>query len=143
MYRRIMVGTDGSEYSDKAVDHALELCRATGAELIAVSVVDTRSLESIKEIDKKVYDKPEEDLELLAIKILDKVEEKASRENVPLKRIIQKGDPASVLVELAKRENADLLVVGTRGLLGVKRVMLGSSTQKIVRWSGVPVLVVR
>ncbi|MEX2706613.1 MAG: universal stress protein [Candidatus Freyrarchaeum guaymaensis] len=143
MYRRIMVGTDGSEYSDKAVDHALELCRATGAELLAVSVVNMEVLECIENSDRDVYCKVQDSLEQRANDILSGVEEKAARENVPVKKIIQVGDPAEVLVELAKREGADLIVVGTRGHVGVKRVTLGSHAQKVVRWSNVPVLVVR
>jgi len=113
MYRRIMVGTDGSEYSDKAVDHALELCRATGAELLAVSVVNMEVLECIENSDRDVYCKVQDSLEQRANDILSRVEEKAAKENVPVKKIIQVGDPAEVLVELAKREGADLIVVGT------------------------------
>ncbi|MHA1209259.1 MAG: universal stress protein [Candidatus Freyarchaeota archaeon] len=143
MYRRIMVGTDGSEYSDKAVDHAIELCRATGAELLAVSVVNMEALECIENSDRDVYCKVQDSLEQRANDILSRVEGKAARENVPVKKIIQVGDPAEVLVELAKREGADLIVVGTRGHVGVKRVALGSHAQKVVRWSNVPVLVVR
>ncbi|MEX2751062.1 MAG: universal stress protein [Candidatus Freyarchaeota archaeon] len=143
MYRRIMVATDGSEHSGKAVEHAIELCKSTGAELLAVSVVNMDALSCVEESDRDVYCKVQDALEKRANDILIEVEKKANKENVLVKKIIQVGDPAEVVVELAKREGADLIVIGTRGLLGVKRVVLGSHAEKIVRWSSVPVLVVR
>ncbi|MBS7281555.1 MAG: universal stress protein [Candidatus Freyarchaeota archaeon] len=143
MYRKIMVATDGSEHSVKAVDHAIELCKSTGAELLAVSVVNMDALSCVEDSDRDVYCKVQDALEKRANDILNDVEKKANKENVLVKKIIQVGDPAEVVVELAKREGADLIVIGTRGLLGVKRVVLGSHAEKIVRWSSVPVLVVR
>lgn len=143
MYRKIMVATDGSEHSAKAVDHAIELCKSTGAELLAVTVVNMDALSCMEENDRDVYCKVQDALEKRANDILNGVEKKANKENVLVKRIIQVGDPAEVVVELAKREAVDLIVIGTRGLLGVKRVVLGSHAEKIVRWSSVPVLVVR
>jgi nucleotide-binding universal stress UspA family protein len=143
MYRRIMVATDGSEHSAKAVDHAIELCKSSGAELLAVSVVNMDAISFMEDSDRDVYFEVQYALEKRANDILNEVEKKANKENVLVKKIIQVGDPAEVVVELAKREDADLIVIGTRGLLGVKRVVLGSHAEKIVRWASVPVLVVR
>jgi nucleotide-binding universal stress UspA family protein len=143
MYRRIMVGTDGSEAAEKAIDHAIELCKSMGAQLIAVSVVDLKSVSSIEQTDGEVYSRIRLDLEKRANEILDNVEKKAIKEKVLVKKITPVGDPADVIVEQSKREKVDLIVVGTRGLLGAKRVVLGSSAEKIVRWAQVPVLVVR
>jgi nucleotide-binding universal stress UspA family protein len=143
MYRRIMVATDGSEHSAKAVDHAIELCKSSGAELLAVSVINMDAISFMEDSDRDVYFEVQYALEKRANDILNEVEKKANKENVLVKKIIQVGDPAEVVVELAKREDADLIVIGTRGLLGVKRVVLGSHAEKIVRWASVPVLVVR
>ncbi|MFB0562340.1 MAG: universal stress protein [Candidatus Lokiarchaeia archaeon] len=143
MYSRIMVGTDGSELSNKAVDHAIELCKSFGAELIAVSVVNMETVACVEEPTSDIYCQIQEKLEKNANKILDEVEKKAIRENIMFKKIVQAGDPASTMVELSRREGVDLLIVGTRGSLGVERVALGSHAQKIVRWATVPVLVVR
>jgi nucleotide-binding universal stress UspA family protein len=143
MYKKILVGTDGSEYSERAVDHAIKLAKNTGAELLVVSVVSMDAVECLEETDRDVYCQIQDKLEKRASDILDGVEKRASKENVLVKRIIQVGDPAEVIVELAKRERADIIVVGTRGHVGVKRVLMGSNAQKIVRWSPVPVLVAR
>ncbi|MGQ9721041.1 MAG: universal stress protein [Candidatus Jordarchaeum sp.] len=143
MYSRILVATDGSEYSDKAVQHAIDLAKSFGAELIVISVVNMESVACIEEPTSDIYCQIQEKLEKRANDILDGVEKKATRENLLVKKIVQTGDTAAVTVELAKREGADLIVVGTRGLLGVKRVTLGSSAEKIVRWAEIPVLVVR
>lgn len=143
MYSRILVATDGSEYSDKAVQHAIDLAKSFGAELIVISVVNMESVAYIEEPTSDIYCQIQEKLEKRANDILDGVEKKATRENLLVKKIVQTGDTAAVTVELAKREGADLIVVGTRGLLGVKRVVLGSSAEKIVRWAEIPVLVVR
>jgi nucleotide-binding universal stress UspA family protein len=138
-----MVGTDGSEAAEKAVSHAIELCKSMGAQLIVVSVVNLEAVSGIEKTDGEVYRKVQFDLEKHASEILDNVEKKAIKEKILVKKITQVGDPADVIVELAKREKVDLLVVGTKGLLGVKRVVLGSHAEKIVRWAQVPVLVVR
>ncbi|MEM3594193.1 MAG: universal stress protein [Candidatus Jordarchaeaceae archaeon] len=143
MYKRIMVGVDGSEHADKAVDHAIELCKCMGAELIAVNIISMDTLSCMEDSDKDVYCRVQEALEKRANNLLDKVEKKANKENVLIKKIVQVGDVADTIVELAKREDADLIVVGTRGLLGVKRVALGSHAEKIARWASVPVLIVR
>jgi nucleotide-binding universal stress UspA family protein len=138
-----MVGVDGSEYSNKAVDHAIELCKSMGAELIAVTVVNMAAVACLEDSDRDVYCKIQDTLKTRASDTLDEVEKKANKENVLIKKIIQVGDTAEVMVELAKKENVDLIVVGTKGLLGIKRVVLGSHAEKIVRWASVPVLVVR
>jgi nucleotide-binding universal stress UspA family protein len=143
MYRRIIVGTDGSDYSDKAIDHAIDLCKSLGAELIAVSVVNMDAVRCIEDTDRDVYCKIQDNLKKRANEILDDVEKKAIKEKILIKKVIQVGDPAEVMVELAKREKANLIVVGTKGLLGVKRAVLGNHAEKIVRWAKVPVLVVR
>ncbi|MEM3594192.1 MAG: universal stress protein [Candidatus Jordarchaeaceae archaeon] len=143
MYKRILVGTDGSNAAEKAVDHAIDLCKDMGAELIAVSIVNLKSLAEIEQTNQEVYHKVQSDLEKRANEILDNVEKKASSKNVKVKKIMQVGDPAEIIVELAKREKVDLAVVGTKGLLGAKRLVLGSTAEKIVRWASVPVLVVR
>ncbi len=143
MYRRILVATDGSEYSEKAVQQAIDLAKSFGAELIAISVINMESVACVEEPTSDVYCQIQEKLEKRAFDILDGVEKKAVKENLLFKKIVQVGDAAEVIVELAKREGAELIVVGTRGLLGVKRVALGSSAEKVVRWAEVPVLVVR
>jgi nucleotide-binding universal stress UspA family protein len=143
MYKRVLVGTDGSNAAEKAVDHAIQLCKSMGAELIVVSVVDLESVSGIEQTDEEVYRRVQSDLEKRANEILDNVEKKADKEKVLVKKIVQVGDPADVIVELAKREKVDLTVVGTKGLLGAKRVVLGSTAEKIVRWASIPVLVVR
>jgi nucleotide-binding universal stress UspA family protein len=142
MYRKIMVGTDGSKTAQKAVDQAIELCKSTGAELIAVSVVDMKPVSSIEETDGEVYRKVQSEFERHANELLDDVEKKAIKEKLKIKRVVQIGDPADVIVELAKRERADLIVIGTKGLVGVERVLLGSHAERIVRWAQIPVLVV-
>ncbi|WXG39587.1 MAG: universal stress protein [Candidatus Freyarchaeum deiterrae] len=143
MYSKIMVGTDGSETAKKAVDNAIELCKSLGAELIAVSAVNMAPVSGIEKTDGKTYNKIRDEFEQHANEILDEVEKKAAKENLMFKRIVKLGDPADVIVEQAKREKADLIVIGTKGLMGVQRVVLGSHAEKIVRWSPIPVLVVR
>lgn len=142
MYKKILLPTDGSEYANKAAEHALWIAKASGAEIIALSVTDTSSLIGLPLDDVIVRIK--EMLQEEAAKSLENVAEVMKKDDKDLKITLktEEGSPADVVLKTIKEEEIDLVVVGTSGKHGLDRFLLGSVAENVVRSSICPVLVV-
>ncbi|MEM4678969.1 MAG: universal stress protein, partial [Candidatus Jordarchaeales archaeon] len=113
------------------------------SQIILLNVVKTEELEVVKQYSEASYGLVKSYLEQAASKILEEAEKLTKKKGIEdVVKKIAYGDPAEKIVEEANNENVDLIVIGTRGLTGVKRVVLGSTTQKVIRWSERDVLVV-
>ena len=148
MFRKILLPTDGSEYSEKAGEHAIWIADKSISQIIVLNVVDTSYLRSI----------PQEDLELsleeqfkaegnMAVsKFTEKLEGSqcdGKCKNVQLITKIEKGKPADEILKIIKKEDIDLVVIGASGKHGLNRLYPGSVTERVVRSSPCPVLVVK
>jgi nucleotide-binding universal stress UspA family protein len=119
---RIVVGTDGSETAEGAVRAAAELAEKFGAELHAVSAPAPGS--NVKDL-------------------LDRVSDKLVSDDVDLTTHEASGDAAEAIIGVAEDVNADLIVVGSRGMSGVGRYLLGSVPDKVSHHAPCTVLIVR
>ena len=128
LYKKILLATDGSEQNKKAVTHAIEQAKLSGAELHAVYVLDMKT-----DYEPKSY---------LSMD-LSNVENIAKKEGINVKKWIVKGHPAEEILKLAKEKAADLIVMGSLGRSGIKKILLGSVADKVIRNSSIPVLIVR
>jgi nucleotide-binding universal stress UspA family protein len=147
MYKRILVATDGSTLSKKAVTSAIGLAAACGAELIALKVVPRYpqayfegsiplSVQDVSRVEKQWTD--------TAQAAVDAVVKSATAKNVVAKGVTAKSDVVSdAIIAAAKKQNADLIVMASHGRKGIKRLLLGSETQQVLTHSHVPVLVLR
>jgi nucleotide-binding universal stress UspA family protein len=145
LYKKILLPTDGSEYANKAAEHAIWIAHASGAEIIALNVIETSSLVGLPAEDLIVRIK--EMLKEEGRIALDHIYEMANKENpeegdliVTLKT--EEGSPADAILKTIEKENIDLVVMGTSGKHGLDRFLLGSVTEKVVRSAKVPVLAV-
>lgn len=147
MYQRILVATDGSELSDKAVRHAVSLAKLTGAELVAVKVVPVypRSyLEGGATADNSEIARVESEWTAQAQSTLDAIVADARTQGVRASTSIRKSDlVAESIIAAAQEHEADLIVMASHGRKGIKRLLLGSETQHVLTHSTVPVLVLR
>ena len=147
MFKRILVTTDGSELSGKAVDQAIGLARALGAELFALKVVHLRSEDRwdgalIHEHDALV--KLEAQQTLLAQNVVDAVKASALAAGVQVTALtVKSASVADAVIDLAKKKECDLIVMASHGRRGLARVLLGSETQHVLTHSQIPVLVLR
>ncbi|MFB6136587.1 MAG: universal stress protein [Halobacteriaceae archaeon] len=141
LYERILVPTDGSAGTRRAVEHAVDLAAAHGATIHAVYVVNTASFASLSM--EASWEGVSEMLQHEGEAALDEVEEAAEGRGVPVERVILEGTPSREIVAYADREGCDLVVMGTHGRGGIDRLLLGSVAERIVRTSDVPVLTVR
>ena len=145
MYKKILLPTDGSEYANKAAEHAIWIARASGAEIIALNVIETSSLVGLPAEDLIVRIK--EMLKEEGRVALEHIFEMATKENLEegdLKVTLKtkEGSPADVILKTIDKEDIDLVVMGTSGKHGLDRFLLGSVTEKVVRSAKCPVLAV-
>ena len=147
MYQRILVATDGSALSKKAVKHAISLAASTGASVIALKVVPrypvsffdggaTLSVETVSEAEKKWVTDAEGQLE--------SVMKEAQSAGVKAKTAVVKSDLiAESIISAARKHKADRVVMASHGRKGLKRILLGSEALAVLTHSTVPVLILR
>ena len=147
MYKRILVATDGSSLSKKAVRNAIDLAAAVGADLVALYVVPrypvsyfeggvTISMEDVERTEKQWSEKGQA--------VVDAVQQAAQAEGIKAKAVVIRSDlVAESIIAAVKKHKCDLVVMASHGRKGIKRVLLGSETQHVLTHSTVPVLVLR
>ncbi|MGP1628459.1 MAG: universal stress protein [Giesbergeria sp.] len=147
MYQRILVATDGSELSNKAVQSATELAVSLGATLVALKVVPRypRSyMEGGLPVDLKDIKHIEAQWTAAAQDLVDGIKIQASAQGVTVKAVVAKSDlVAEAVIAAAKKHKCDLIVMASHGRKGIKRLLLGSETQHVLTHSHIPVLVLR
>ena len=147
MYKRIMVATDGSTLSKKAVTHAIELAALSGAELVAVKVTPRYPqsyFEGSLPLTATEVNKIEKQWTDAAQKVVDAVAKVGKAKGVAVKPVVVKSDIVSdAVIAAAKKHKVDLVVMASHGRRGIKRLLLGSETQQVLTHASVPVLVLR
>ncbi len=147
MYQRILVATDGSTLSKKAVTSAISLAQLSGAELVALKVVPrypqsyfegglALPLSDINKIEKQWASQGQA--------VVDAVAKAAKTKGLTAKAVVVKSDLVSeAIIATAKKNKCDLIVMASHGRKGIKRLLLGSETQQVLTHSHTPVLVLR
>ncbi len=147
MYKKILVTTDGSVLSKKAVTHAISLCATTGAELLALRVTPRYAqtyFEGSLPLSASEVSKIEQRWSDTAQTTLDQVAKQALAKGVKVKPVVVKSDIISdAIIATARKSKVDLIVMASHGRRGLKRLLLGSETQQVLTHSDVPVLVLR
>lgn len=145
MYRKILVPVDGSEASTLGLQEAIKLAKAGAATLKAIHVVNDLVLVNTSYFPQSLYDQTIATLRQGGKKVLDSAQGTA-RENgaeLQVELLDTVGGPADQIIEHAKTWGADLIVMGTHGRRGLRRLALGSDAEMVLRASPVPVLFVR
>jgi nucleotide-binding universal stress UspA family protein len=140
MYDSILIPTDGSAESAEAAEAGLDLAEELDAEVHAISVVDAELVASTTYTTGAA--KNEERMHEEAEENAAEVAEGARERGLEAVEVVETGIPAEKIVEYAD-ENVDAIVIGTHGRGGMRRVLLGSVTDKVVRTASVPVVTVR
>ena len=145
MYKNLLIATDGSELADKGVTHGLALAKALGSKVTIVTVTDPWTAYVTGEVGASFpIEEYERACEVSASAILAAAAKRAEALGVPCeKRYVKDEYPAEGILETAKKESSDLIVMASHGRSGVQRLLLGSQANKVVTHSKVPVLVCR
>jgi nucleotide-binding universal stress UspA family protein len=147
MYDRILIPTDGSNVAQSAVVHALDIAQQYDADVHALFVADTDAIayglaadevERIREGDFKDMG----ELDKQASEATGYVVEEGETRGVTVHEHHAGGKPHKVIAEQAADEDIDLVVMGSHGRAGVRRALLGSVTERTLRSTDAPVLVV-
>jgi nucleotide-binding universal stress UspA family protein len=147
MYERILVATDGSELSQKAVDSAITLAAKLGATVVAVKIVPPYPqsyFEGSMAIDVKQVAQTEAQWHDTAMEQLSVVQNAGLARGVTVTPTVVRADQVSEgLIATAQKHRCDLIVMASHGRRGVSRLLLGSETQHVLTHSHIPVLVLR
>ncbi|MBI4416809.1 MAG: universal stress protein [Euryarchaeota archaeon] len=135
--RRILVGYDGSDEANKALDMAVGIAKAGNAALVVQHVITVAP----EAIETGVLEW--EAIEHAAASVLDGAIARVRAAGVEAERVLSRGDAARFIVREAEARGADLIVVGSLGRGRMARLLVGSVADKLVRTATVPVLVVR
>ncbi len=146
MFKHILLATDGSGASEHAAKLAVDMARMHGAKLTALYVVDPYPYLGIGETNPMGFQAYMAAAQEHAAQAHAKVTELCSQSGTPVdlqSRVVENVTASVGIVQTAKDDNADLIVVGSHGRSGIARLMLGSVAAKVVAESPVPVLVAR
>ncbi|MGE5527404.1 MAG: universal stress protein [Methanosarcina sp.] len=145
MFKRIVVGTDGSDTAAGAVRQAIELAKLSGAELSIVSAYEPASTRRVQAEQREApadvqYELgPREDV----ILVLDAAAAEARKEGVEVQTHPVEDDPADAILNVAEQVKADLIVVGNKGMTGARRYFLGSVPNNVSHHAPCSVIIVR
>jgi nucleotide-binding universal stress UspA family protein len=147
MYKRILVATDGSALSKKAVADAIGLAATCGAELVALKVVPRYPqayFEGSIPLNAKDVSRIEAQWAEEAQAAVEAVKKQAEAKGIKAKAVVVRSDIVSdAIIAAAKKQKAELVVMASHGRKGIKRLLLGSETQQVLTHCHVPVLVLR
>lgn len=138
----ILFATDLSEASHPAAEYALTLAKLTGAHLHVLHVINELDEHQRVMIPSEAFKVLEKAIELQAVTELDRFCREQAGDLVTTTYAVV-GTPFLMIIETGEKLNADLIVMGTHGRKGVERVIVGSTAERVVRRSKIPVLTVR
>lgn len=147
MVQRLLVATDDSKLSRKAVRYATELAAQTGARLVILHVVPRYPMsyfEGAVSLDPEHVGRVEREWSDQARELVDRLAAKAIEEGVQARGVVAQSDEvADSILAAARKHRCDLVVMASHGRRGLGRVLLGSETQKVLAHAALPVLVLR
>jgi len=144
MYQSILVPIDGSEPSHNGLRHAINIARETQATLHLVHVIDSFPL-MFELSSQGSFESMNQSLRHWAEGMLETGRRQAAEQGVKAEVILREltsGRVADVIIDVAREASCDLIVLGTHGRRGIRRMMLGSDAEAVARTSTVPVLLV-
>jgi nucleotide-binding universal stress UspA family protein len=136
-WKSILFATDGSKYSEAATNRAIGLAKSHDSEVKIISVVDVteefmaRAPGALEDLVKKAQG------------IVETVKEKASSEGIKAEGIVREGEAYKVITDIAGKEKSGVIVMGSHGRTGLKRLLMGSVTEKVIGYAPCPVIVVK
>jgi len=137
--KRILIATDGSEYTKEAVSTGLRFAKILGAEVTALYVIDQTSFVSFP-IDSSIVSVYSL-LENEGKRAVDEVKKEGEQQGIKVTPVVVEGSPTRKIVEMAA--DFDLVVIGTLGRSALSKLFMGSVAERVTRYAPCPVLVVR
>lgn len=124
-FKKILIASDGSPYSDAAWEEAVYIAKRIGSELLAISVA------------------PGEDQLETAHAIVRKLQREAALQNLAIQTRVYQGPPSLAIIKAAKEKEVDLIVIGVLGMTGLTSILMGSVTERVIARAPCAVMVVK
>jgi nucleotide-binding universal stress UspA family protein len=141
--RTVLVPLDGSELAEKALQVGIELAHAVPAELVLVRATFQLDSAALSGAESAVLAAAKEDTDLhQARQAMDELRSRLAQQGVVAQTVTSRGSPADVIVDVAARRHADLIVMTTHGHAGMERLMFGSVAAEVLRRAPIPLVVV-
>lgn len=140
--RKILVSVDGSKNSKEAIIKAKTLANLSGAEVLIVHVINdtvNNPYAALTEYQKAIDSAFTEQAEI----ILQESKDLFDDSDIEIRTLLVHGDPGKMIVEVSEQEQSDLIIMGSRGLNSISRVMLGSVSNKVLNNAKTSVLIVK
>jgi nucleotide-binding universal stress UspA family protein len=134
--KKILVGFDGSDGSEQALNRAMMLIEEYG-ELILLAVIPSRSDKIF--VDEEIYKKLKQKAENMINDVINDI----GQHEFTITGMVEEGDPAGIIIDIASKLNVDLIVLGSKGTSALGRYLIGSVANKVVQYAHKPVMVVR
>ena len=141
MATSIVVGTDGSEPAERALDEAISIAQRDGAALHIVTAFPDPAI--IREQLTSSAKTQSVNLSEVADSVLARAARRAEEKGIKAETHARESDPAEAIIEVAEAQSADLIVVGSRGLSGLQRFLIGSTSSKVSTHANCSVMIVR
>jgi nucleotide-binding universal stress UspA family protein len=145
MFQKILVPTDGSQLSDKAVQLAVDTAAKMHGAIVGLCVTQPYPYSPLSEsaFIGDLVDFENRSMEA-ATRHVEKIKEAAAKANIPCETVVTKSfDPYKDIIETAKSTNCDSIFMASHGRKGLNRLLLGSETQKVLSHADIPVVVCR
>jgi nucleotide-binding universal stress UspA family protein len=143
VFKHILLPTDGSPEAEPAVDACLRFAQETGASITAIHVMPVLHIFTYEPgVTESVHQELIKEREHDSHRYLERVEQKAAAAGVPCTPMLVSSDyPYEAIIETARSRHCDLVAMASHGRKGIKGLLLGSETQKVLTHSAIPVLV--
>jgi nucleotide-binding universal stress UspA family protein len=142
-FHTILSPTDGSAISTVAGKMAVDMAVANGARLILVYVVDETVVEELARSFQKTSRETSVELARSGQRYLDYLANLAHRRGVVVETVLRQGTPHLEIVDEARKQGADLIVMGYVGRRGPRRILIGSVTERVIEYAQCPILIAK
>ena len=142
--KKILAPIDRSKYKEKIIAYAVSLGKAWGAEITAIHIIDPgRGVPGGRVREKEL--EREEEAERPAEDLLDEADLQAKKEGINIKKeVIEESDTVEkAIIDYAKKNNIDVIVIGTTGMSAVEEIFVGSVANKVIHHAHCPVFAIR
>ena len=139
--QKILVPTDGSDYSIRAAEYGIGIAKMLSAQILVVYVIDKVVIDQISKVTER--ESVEQELKENGQRYVNYVLDLAAKKGVKSSSMLTKGSPYEQIVHLARELNIDLIVMGTYGRRGAERVLIGSVAERVIEYAPCPVLVIK
>jgi nucleotide-binding universal stress UspA family protein len=142
MYKKILAPLDGSELAERALEHVKTVIKGWRAPKVILLQVIPRPAHPAHTLSDEVVRSESEKAEASAKEYLAKVADSLKGDGIAVETVIVCGGPAEEILDYAKKNKVDMIVMSTHGRSGVSRWVFGSVAERVLRHSGTPVLIV-